>query len=239
MIDMAHTPANGRLHLVKGGVGMSGVAANAARPTGSDEILGTRQLRGNGRCDDGICISQVLFIFRRSRRPRRRQRMTPARLGGKVRAIEVSAHDSSSARTFLLQLSASFQESEKLIMTGHRGCWQQARRSMSEMGLAYGPKRLLLSIHEIGARPSVDMKINKPWNQVASFQINDRLGRFDKTSQRSLDGFNAIAKNSNAPVGQQAIFKDDGATGEKHLSSFVIYPEAGENAAEGCRDVNW
>jgi hypothetical protein len=46
---------------------------------------------------------------------------------------------------------------------------------MTEMGLADYPKRLFITIHEIGAGPSMDMEVHEPRHEVAFFQINENL----------------------------------------------------------------
>jgi hypothetical protein len=108
-------------------------------------------------------------------------------------------------------------------MAGHRGGRQQAGCTVTEMGLADRPERLFIAIHEIGAIPSVDMKVHEPRHKVAFSQVNDYLWRFGRRSKTRLDGLNAVADNPNASVPQQAIFKNDGASGEDHFFSTVPY----------------
>src|SRR5438034_7657542 len=70
---------------------MSGVAGDAVAAAGTNELLGSRQFRGNGGGCNAVAKSKVLLELGRSRRPHRLGWMASTCFGREVGSIKVRA----------------------------------------------------------------------------------------------------------------------------------------------------
>src|SRR4029079_6058511 len=63
VVDVPHTPANRRFHLLERRVRMSRVAANPLRPTSPNEAFRSAQLRGDRRRANAIAEREILLVL--------------------------------------------------------------------------------------------------------------------------------------------------------------------------------
>jgi hypothetical protein len=162
--------------LVKGGVAVARVAADATRSASPNKGFGASHFRSYRGCHNTVGISQILFILDRLRRTDGIERMTSARLGRKVRSIKMSAQNTSASRSVLFEPATSIQKIKVLFVAGDRGRGQQTGCAVTEVRLANSPKGLVAAVHEIGAGPAMNVQVYEPWREIAVIQLNHLAG---------------------------------------------------------------
>src|SRR5947209_5922669 len=116
MIDMADAPSDGFFHLLKSGVRMTRVAADAALSTRPDKFLSTLQFGSDSGGDDAIGVGKIRFEFFPARRSQCAGGMAAMSLWGEVRAIEVGSQNAGPSGPDPFQAPASFEKSKVLFV---------------------------------------------------------------------------------------------------------------------------